>query len=192
MRGPAPRASVSPLWARRPDLRSGREGAAAAESPVARESGFKGARRGPGRKGGAGPWGSRDRTHRPTGTSPPRLLGDLGFPGLANRATSVPLDSLTYQGTQAPPQPRARRARPPRRPPQDHAPPIPGQSLSGPRGGSHPFILLCPIRIHRTRKPRPCRARARARASPAVQLAAGDAQGVMRAPQGCVRSPATF
>lgn len=102
---------------------------------------------------------------------------------------SVPLDSLTYQGPPPPPKPRGRRSRPPHRP-QDHAPPAPGQSLNSPRGGPNPFILLYPIKIYRTGKPRPCHSRARARARPAVPLAAGSAQGVTRAPQGCARSPA--
>lgn len=56
-----------------------------------------------------------------------------------------------------------RRSRPPH---QDHAPPAPGQSLSGSRGGSHPFILLYPIKIYRTGKPRPCHSRARASSCP--------------------------
>lgn len=51
--------------------------------------GSRGARRGPGRKGGAGRWDSRARTHRPAGTPPPRLLGNLGFLGLANLVMSV-------------------------------------------------------------------------------------------------------
>lgn len=126
--------------------------------------GSRGARRGPGRKGGAGRWDSRDRTHRPAGTSPPHLLGGLGFLGLANPVMSVPLDSLTYQGPPLPPKPRVRRSRPPHRPPQDHAPPAPGQSLNSPHGGSNPFILLYPIKIYRTGKPRPCHSRARPRA----------------------------
>lgn len=170
---------------------AGERGRLARRTKWSRSRGSRGRGAGPEEREGRGPGAPGTALTNPPGPRRPASTETGGFPGPANPATSVPLDSLTYQGPQPPPQPRARRARPPRQPPQDHAPPVAGQSLSGPHGDPTPSFDS--IQSGSTgRGSRALVLHARARAFPAVQLAAGDAQGVMRAPRGCVRSPATL
>lgn len=92
-------------------------------------------------------------------------------PTCSRAATTTPASRAAQPGTPGVP------------PPKTTLPPVSGQLLSGLRGGSHPFNLLLPIRVHQLQRPR-LHPSARAR-PPLSSSPAGAAQRVLGVSQGC-------
>lgn len=154
------------------------KGSRSPEPKPGSEVGEGAAQRGPGRKGGAGHSGFLWTTlteWRLAPTPPQRFRGPgARRPPLLSRgglrdppAHSVKAGATTSAWRTAQSVSPLLRPTPP---PKTTLPPGSDQSLSGIRGGSHPFNLLCPIQAHGLGKPH---LHLPARAPAAVQLAGG-------------------